>query len=161
MVKIIVAIGKEGEIGKQGDLIWRIPEDLKRFKRLTTGGTVIMGRKTWESLPKRPLPNRRNIIITRQKDYKAEGAEVICSPQDALNLCKDTDPFIIGGAEVYKAFLPLTDELLLTEVDCECIDADTRLHLNLEKDWQEIEKSEIHTTPEGVVYRYATYRRKV
>lgn len=158
-VRLIVAIGKDGAIGLNGNLIWRIPADLKRFKALTTGFPVIMGRKTWESLPKKPLPNRRNIVLTRQGDIKAEGAEIANSIEEALKLTEGKRPFIIGGAEIYKAFMPYTTELHLTEVDAECPDADSKLNLNLDSEWEKIEESPEEMTQEGISYRYTTYKR--
>lgn len=160
MINMIVAIGKDGAIGKGGDLIWKIPEDLKRFKALTTGHPVIMGRKTWESLPKRPLPGRRNIIITRQKDYKPEGAEVVNSIPEAIEVTQNELPFIIGGAEIYRAFLPFTDYIYLTEVDDKCGEADSFLHIDFSNGWELTEESPLETTPAGLSYRYLTYHRK-
>lgn len=158
-VNLIVAIGKDGAIGRAGDLIWKIPADLKRFKTLTTGHPVIMGRKTWDSLPKKPLPGRRNIIITRQKNFKADGAEIVNSVEEALETVKNDSPFIIGGAEIYKATLPLATRLYLTRVEEECGDADAFLDLNLNNDWEKIEESPVESTQEGIRYRYLTYSR--
>ena len=115
MIKIIVAISKNKVIGKDNSLIWHLPSDLKRFKEITTGNAVIMGRKTYESIGK-PLPNRRNIIITRNENYEVEGCEVVNSLEEALLICYEKC-FIIGGAEIYKQSLPFTDEIYLTEVD--------------------------------------------
>lgn len=128
-IHLIVAIGEDGSIGKKGDLIWKISDDLKNFKSLTTGHPVIMGRKTWESLPKRPLPKRRNIILTRQKDYKAEGAEIVNSVEEALKLLNEEEPFIIGGSEIYKAFMPVTSLFHITKVFDTCREADSFLEL--------------------------------
>ena len=105
-VHLIVAIGEDGAIGKNGDLIWKISDDLKRFKSLTSGHPVIMGRKTWESLPKRPLPGRRNIILTHRKDFQGEGAEIVNSIEEAIRITENEEPFVIGGAQIYKLFLP-------------------------------------------------------
>ena len=158
-VKMIVAIGKDGAIGRNGDLIWRIPADLKRFKALTTSHPVIMGRKTWDSLPKKPLPNRRNIILTRQPDFKADGAEVVNSIEESLDLTKDETPFIIGGAEIYNAFMPYATELYLTEVDAICPEADAFLNPDLNHDWEKIEESPIENTETGIFYRYTVYKK--
>lgn len=158
-VNLIVAIGKDGAIGKKGDLIWKISEDLKRFKALTTGHPVIMGRKTWESLPKRPLPHRKNIILTHNNDYSAEGAEIVHSVGDAIKLTEGENPFIIGGAEVYKAFLPYTSHLYLTEVDAVCPQADAFLNINTSKFWRLIEESPKMSTPAGFSFRYLTYEK--
>ena len=155
-VKIIVALGKDGAIGRNGDLIWKIPDDLKRFKALTTGHPVIMGRKTWESLPKKPLPGRRNIVLTRQKDFEAPGAEISATMEEALTMTQNESPFIIGGAQIYEEFLPLASELYLTEVEEECEEADAFLHIDFSK-WQLMEESEVFTTESGVRYRYRRY----
>lgn len=159
-VNIIVAAGKDGAIGKEGDLIWRIPADLRRFKALTMGHPVIMGRKTWESLPKRPLPGRRNIVVTRNVAYDAPGAELASSPEEAVRICKDSIPFVMGGEEIYKAFMPLATRIFLTEVEAECPDADAWLPFPLNPDaWRVEEAGAVETTPAGVSYRYVTYTR--
>jgi dihydrofolate reductase len=120
MINIIVAYDKNLAIGKDNTLVWRQSADLKRFKELTTGHTVVMGRKTYESIGK-PLPNRRNIVITRQ-DIKIDGVEIINSIEDIKNIKEDI--FIIGGGEIYKSCLILADRIFATEIDCE-IEADT------------------------------------
>lgn len=126
-ISIIVAISKNGAIGKNNELLWRIPGDMRRFKELTTGHPIIMGRKTYESIGK-PLPNRTNIIITRDKNYSAPGCIVTNSLQEALEKAeevetqpspeatagKESEIFIIGGGEIYKEGLKLTDKLYLT-----------------------------------------------
>ena len=119
---IIAAVGKNNELGKNNDLIWHFKEDMKFFKETTTGHPVIMGRKTFESLPK-ALPGRRNIVITRDPEYKAEGAEVVHSVGEALKLCEE-DAFVIGGGRIYTEMLPLCDRLYLTEIDASCDEAD-------------------------------------
>ena len=114
-MNIIVAAGADGAIGLNEDLIWRIPADLRRFKTLTMGHPVIMGRRTWESLPKRPLPGRRNIVLSRDAAFHAEGAETAHSPEEALALTAGSDiPFVIGGESIYKAFLPMAERIMLT-----------------------------------------------
>lgn len=158
-INLIVAIGEEGAIGKNGDLIWKISEDLKRFKTLTTSHPVIMGRKTWDSLPKKPLPGRRNIILTRRKDFKAEGAETFNSIEEALALTEEENPFVIGGAEIYQAFMPFVNTLYLTKVYSSAEGADAFLKIDFDEGWQLQEESEIFTTPEGVSYRYQTFKR--
>ncbi len=122
---LIVAVAENGVIGKDGDLPWRLPGDLKHFRRTTLGHAVIMGRATWESLPK-PLAKRRNIVVTRNRDYVAEGAEVVHSFEEALALARTTDPepFVIGGASLYEAALPLATRLVISEVHRE-VDGDT------------------------------------
>lgn len=158
-VNIIVAVGRDGAIGKGGDLIWKIPSDLKRFKALTTGHPVIMGRKTWESLPKKPLPNRRNIVLTHKNNLNAQGAEIVTSPEEALRVTAGEDIFVIGGAEIYREFLPFTDTLFLTEVDSTCDQADAFLNIDLSEDWNLIEESPVESTPDGIPFVYRTYRR--
>ena len=115
IVSIVVAIAENNAIGKNNQLLWHLPADLKHFKNITTGHTVIMGRKTYESVGK-PLPNRRNIIITRQ-DITVEGCEVVKSIEDALALCADEEEvFIVGGADIYKQSMHLTNRIYLTVV---------------------------------------------
>ena len=122
-VSIIVAIGENNAIGKDNQLLWHLPADLRHFKNKTSGHTIIMGRKTFDSVGK-PLPNRRNIVVTRQ-DIKIEGCEVVKSIDDALDLCRDEEEvFIGGGAEIYKLAMPKTDRIYLTIVHQE-FDADT------------------------------------
>jgi dihydrofolate reductase len=118
-ITLIAAVARNRVIGRDNALLWHLPEDLRHFRAVTTGRPVIMGRKTWESLPVRfrPLPGRRNVVVTRQPGWRAEGAEVVVSPAAALALLAGTDQaFVIGGAELYAAMLPLADELLLTEI---------------------------------------------
>ena len=113
---IIAAASANNVIGFNNKLIWNIPKDLKRFKELTQGHSVIMGRKTFESLPS-PLPNRRNIVVTRNIDYSPEGIEVFSSIEDAIYVCKDDlQPFIIGGGEIYSQTINLVDKIELTRV---------------------------------------------
>jgi len=116
MITIIAAIANDNALGKDNQLIWHLPNDLKRFKKVTSGHHVIMGRKTFESLG-RPLPNRVNIIITRNNDYTAEGCVVVHSLQEAVAAAKDdANPFILGGAQIYKHALEVADVLDLTFV---------------------------------------------
>jgi len=114
MIKIIVATSKNKVIGSNNELIWKLSSDLKRFKELTTGHPVVMGRKTYESIG-RPLPNRRNIIITRNSEYEVEGCETVSSLEEAL-LLTNNDCFIIGGGEIYKQSLEVADKIYLTLV---------------------------------------------
>ncbi|MFZ4563481.1 MAG: dihydrofolate reductase [Bacteroidales bacterium] len=117
MISIIVAIAENRGIGKNNDLLWHISEDLKRFKRITNGHPVIMGKRTFESLPRRPLPNRRNIVITDIPDEQIEGCEMAYSIEDAVAKCNpDEENFVIGGASVYRQFLPIANRLYLTRV---------------------------------------------
>ena len=114
MVKIIVATSKNKVIGDSNSLIWHLPADLNRFKELTTGNPIVMGRKTYESIG-RPLPNRRNIIITRDVKYDVEGCEVVNSLEEALMICNN-NCFIIGGGEIYKQSMSIADQIYLTLV---------------------------------------------
>ena len=123
-IAIIAAIGSKNELGKNNDLIWHFKEDMQFFKTTTLGSTVIMGRKTFESLPK-ALPKRRNIVISKNKDLKLDGAEVTDSIEKALEMTKNDNVFIIGGAKIYEQFLPFAQKLYLTEIEAECSSADT------------------------------------
>ena len=122
MIKIIVAISKNRVIGDSNKLIWHLPADLKRFKEVTGGHPIVMGRKTYQSIG-RPLPNRRNIIITRDENYEVDGCEVVNSIEEAL-LLTNSDCFIIGGGEIYKQTLHIATQIYLTQVD-ENFDGDT------------------------------------
>ncbi|MDP3540681.1 MAG: dihydrofolate reductase [Azonexus sp.] len=119
-IVIIAAVAKNGVIGKDNQLLWNIPEDMAHFKALTQGHTVLMGRKTWESLPARfrPLPGRRNIVISRQKDYSAPGAQLAHSLEAGIALASTGDTvFVIGGAEIYEQAMAVADRLELTEIE--------------------------------------------
>lgn len=120
-ITIVVAIGHNNELGVDNKLLWNIPNDLKHFKKLTTGNTVVMGRKTYESIGK-PLPNRKNIVLTRNNKGIA-GCYVVNSVNDVLNLKEDV--FVIGGQQIYELFLPYADTLVITHVDNEYPNADT------------------------------------
>ena len=116
-ISMIVAVAANGVIGRDGELPWHLPEDLKHFKRITLGKPIVMGRKTWESIG-RPLPGRHNVIVTRTEGYVAEGASVVNSPEAALALLAGEDEvMIIGGGAIYQAFLKLADRIYLTRVD--------------------------------------------
>ena len=123
-LSIIVAVASDGAIGRANDLLWHLPADLKRFKELTTGHTILMGRKTFESLPRGPLPNRRNIIISRSLPTQP-GAEVYPTIQQAMEACAaDEEVFIIGGGEIYRQLLPNTEQIYLTRVQASFPDAE-------------------------------------
>lgn len=123
-LSIIVAVASDGAIGRANDLLWHLPADLKRFKELTTGHTILMGRKTFESLPRGPLPNRRNIIISRSLPAQP-GAEVYPTIQQAMEACaSDEEVFIIGGGEIYRQLLPDTERVYLTRVQASFPDAE-------------------------------------
>lgn len=123
-VSMIAAVGKNLELGKNNDLIWHFKEDMKFFKDTTMGHTVVMGRKTFESLPK-ALPGRKNIVISSNAEYQAQGATVVTSVEEALQITDNEEIFVIGGGKIYAEFLPYADKLYLTEIDAECADADT------------------------------------
>lgn len=125
MTTIIVAIDRKGAIGSRGDMLFHLRADLRRFKALTMGGTLIMGRKTFESLPKGALPGRRNIVVSRNESFSAPGAERAASLEDALAMVGDARIFIIGGAQIYRQALPYADALEITAIDAEGADPDT------------------------------------
>ena len=122
---LIAALARDGGIGRGNDLLFKLREDMQHFKRTTLGCPVVMGRKTWDSIG-RPLPGRRNIVVTRQADWSAEGCESAGSLNEALACVADAERvFVIGGAQLYAAALPLADELVLTEIDAVVEGADT------------------------------------
>lgn len=153
-VNIIVAISGNRGIGFDNKLLYWLPNDLKRFKALTTGHTIIMGRKTFESLPKGALPNRRNIVLSRQKELKIENAEVYSTLEEALRQCEGEDCFIIGGASVYAQALPLADRLYITEVDDTTKEADT-FFPEIDKDIWRVVATEDFPTDEKHAYPYS------
>lgn len=121
-ITVIAAVGRNNELGKDNDLIWHFHADMVFFREQTTGHPVIMGRKTFESLPKL-LPKRRNIIITSNPDFTVEGAEICKSAEEAASLCKGEEAFVIGGGSVYGQFIEAADKILLTEIEADCPDA--------------------------------------
>lgn len=142
MISLIAAIGKNNELGKGNTLLFNLPADMKHFRETTSGHTVIMGRKTFESIGK-PLPNRRNIIITRDTNYKKEGVEVMHSLEEAINMSKnDGEVFIIGGAEIYKQSIEIADKLYITHVDGGDKDADAFFPEIIPILWNEISHEE-------------------
>lgn len=158
---IIVAAGEDNAIGKDNDLIWHLSKDLKRFKALTNGHHIIMGRKTFESFP-RPLPNRTHVVITRQNNYKApEGVIVVNSLADAIDAAReDENPFIIGGGEIYKQALSIANKLEITRVHASFDDADTFFPEIDMKHWKETDRivndaDEKHKYP----FSFITYQR--
>ena len=156
-VSIIVAVGANGVIGTDGQLPWRLPEDLKRFRALTMGHAMVMGRKTFDSIG-RPLPGRRSIVVSRQSALHIEGATVTPSLDAAIAAAGD-DPeiFVIGGSEIYAASLPLADRLLVTEVDASPA-GDTHFPTIDATAWREISR-ERHTTDDGLAYAFVDYER--
>jgi len=160
-IVFVVAVADNGVIGAGGAIPWRIPEDMKRFKALTMGKPVVMGRKTWESLPRRPLPGRTNIVITRDKSFAAGGAVLAHSLDDALTKAraeKASEIAIIGGAEIYNAALPLATRIELTEVHKD-VAGDARLAPFDSAQWREVARED-HATADGLKYSYVTLIRR-
>lgn len=155
IISQIVAVAENKVIGKDNDLIWRLPADLRYFKETTSGHHILMGRKNYESIG-RPLPNRTSVIITRNKDYQAEGCIVVNSIEEALKVAKangETEAFIIGGGEIYKSSLQQTDKIYYTEIH-ETFDGDT-FYPELDKTtWKETAR-EKHLKDEKNPYDYS------
>ncbi len=156
----MAAVARDGVIGLAGALPWQIPEDMRHFRELTTGHPVVMGRRTWDSLPARfrPLPGRRNVVVTRNASWQANGAERAGSFEDALALLAgEPRVFVIGGGELYADALSLADELLLTEIDAE-IEGDTFFpawHTAFEET-----SREQHVSDHGIPFSFVTYLRR-
>ena len=162
-INIIVAASENNCIGINGDLPWNLPTDLKRFKEVTNGHIVIMGRATWESIPEkyRPLPNRTNVVITRNKDYKADGAEVRHNLVEALNefaLGEQREIFVIGGAQIYKEAFQYANRLYMTRVMAE-VEGDTFLEGLEPSDWLRVE-FEGPYKEDDYDYRFEIFKRK-
>lgn len=159
-ISIIVAIAQNFAIGKNNDLLFHLPNDLKRFKAITTGKTLIMGRNTLLSLPKWPLPNRRHIVITDKTDDYFEGCEVVFSIDEAIEKVKDeAEAFIIGGGMVYRQFYPLAKKLYLTLVHKD-FDADVYFPEIEYGEWIETAREHHHDTQNGFDYSYIDLVRK-
>ena len=161
MVSIIVAVSNDWGIGKDNELLWRISEDLKRFKRLTTGKALIMGKKTWESLPVRPLPDRKNIVLTDLPNEQIEGALTVYSIDEALSKCPaNEEVFIIGGGSVYRQFMPLADRLYITHV-CKNTPADIYFPPIDMTIWKIISEENFpETETNNIPYKYVIYERR-
>lgn len=161
-INIIVATSNNNVIGKNGDLPWKLPSDLKMFKEVTDGHVVVMGRKCWESIPEkfRPLPNRTNIVLTRNPNYKANGAEVRHNLNLTLEefLYDDKDIFIIGGADIYKEGFKYANQLYLTRVMSD-VEGDTYLEGLIPSDWHLI-SFEGPYNEDNLDFRFEIYRRK-
>jgi dihydrofolate reductase len=158
---LIAALARNSVIGKDNQLLWRLPEDMQFFKRATLGHAVIMGRKTWQSLPERfrPLPGRRNIIVTRDADFDAPGAECAGSLDAALQRVQgDSEVFVIGGAELYALALPQAQRLLLTELDRD-YEGDARFPSWPRAEFEEVSRTG-HDSGQGFGYQRAEYRRR-
>ena len=155
---LIVARANNGVIGRNNQLPWRLPEDLAFFKRTTMGAPIIMGRKTHESIG-RPLPGRRNIVVTRNAKWYGDGAERVGSLEEALDLAPDaSEVFVIGGAEIYAAALPLADQLLLTEIDADFA-GETLFPAIDEAVFEEVER-EPHASEGGLPFAFVRYVRR-
>ena len=152
---IVAAAAENGVIGAAGRIPWHIPEDMRRFKALTMGKAVVMGRKTWDSLPRKPLPGRDNIVVTRDPAWSAPGAIVATSPQAALAQATG-DVMVIGGAQIYRALEPLATRIALTEVHGD-FQGDAFFKFD-RRGWQEAAR-ERHVTPDGLAYSYVTLIR--
>lgn len=162
-VTIIVATTCNFAIGRKGDLLFHISDDLKRFKALTMGHPIIMGRKTFESFPKGALPGRRNIVVTRNPDYTAPGIETAKSLEEALAMCgTSSECFVIGGGEIYSQALPLASKIELTLIDCSVDDADTFFPVLSSDEWTlPLTPSFDRTDPKtGTPYTFLTLNRR-
>lgn len=156
----MAAVARGGVIGLEGRLPWRLPEDMQRFRELTIGHPVVMGRRTWDSLPDRfrPLPGRRNVVVTRNQSWSAAGAERAGSLADALErLGGESRAFVIGGGQLYAEALPLADELLLTEIDAE-FDGDTFFPQFSPEEFKETSR-EPRVSDDGTAFAFVKYER--
>ena len=160
MLSLIAAVARNGVIGRDNQLLWHLPGDMRHFRETTRGKPVIMGRKTWESLPEkfRPLPGRLNVVVSRTPDYAAPGAVLAGSLEDALGKAgEDDEVFVIGGAELYCQALPLAERLYLTEISAD-FDGDTRFPEIPPDEWREISRSQ-PVEESGLAYAFAVYQR--
>lgn len=156
MISLIAAVSKNGVIGDSNKLIWHLPADLKRFKELTVGHSIVMGRKTYESIG-RPLPDRRNIIITRDENYKVQDCEIVNSIEEAL-LITNNDCFIIGGGEIYKQTVTLANKIYLTLIDSDFV-GDTYFP-DIDQKWFVCdEQAQIKDEKNPYNYKFITYEK--
>ena len=155
---LIVATDSAGGIGIRNTLPWKLPQDLAHFKRMTTGHPILMGRKTFESIG-RPLPNRRNIVITRNAAWRHEGVDVVTSLDAALKLTDAEEVFVIGGAEIYALALPQADRLIMTEI-AQRFDCDTFFPPIDSTHWTESARDLHHDDANGFDFAFVTYQRK-
>jgi dihydrofolate reductase len=156
-IVLVVAVAQNGVIGKEGAIPWHISEDMKRFKALTMGHRVVMGRKTWDSLPKKPLPGRVNVVVTRQKDWQEPGALTASSLSQAI-ADASSSVMVIGGAEIYEHAIALASRIELTEVHRD-FEGDARF-LFERSTWRECARED-HVTADGLGYSYVRLERKV
>ena len=162
-ISMIAAVGEHGELGKNNALLWRLEGDLPFFKRVTMGKPVVMGRKTWESLPKKPLPGRQNIVMTNNPDFEAEGATVVHSVNGLFKALKDCDEevFVMGGAAIYEALLPFTKRLYITRVYRD-YDADVYFPTIDMSEFTLVKFGEpMYDEESGLDYAYEEYDRKL
>jgi dihydrofolate reductase len=164
VISLIWAQDRRGAIGRANTIPWRVPEDMRRFRELTGASPVIMGRRTWESLPPkfRPLPGRRNIVISRNPDLRADGAEVAASLDEAyaLTAAPDMTVSVIGGEQIYRAAIVGADELRVTELDLVIENADAFAPAIDEATWYAVDVGDWLTSSSGARYRFADYRRR-
>lgn len=164
-VSIIVAVTADNAIGAGGDLLFHISDDLKRFKQLTMGHPVVMGRKTFASLPKGPLPGRLNIVVSRTMEAPADNSYAVArAVQEAIAVAEKAtggeEIFIIGGGEIYRHALPLASRLYLTRIIATVPDADTFFPAIEPEEWETLETSPIHKTADGTEFQFVTLKRK-
>lgn len=159
-ITLVAAVARDGAIGRDNALLWRIPEDMARFKAVTAGKPVVMGRKTWDSLPAkfRPLPGRRNLVVSRSATA-LPGAEVFDSLEAALAACTEPEVCVIGGAEIYALALPQADKLALTEVDAVFPEADRHFPAWPRERFSEVGRG-THTSADGLRFDFVDYLRK-
>ena len=161
-VGLIWAEAKNGAIGRDGTMPWHLPEDLAHFKRTTADAPVIMGRRTWESLPEkfRPLPGRRNVVVTRSADTRADGAEIAASLDEALERTTDAGRvWVMGGGQLYRAALALADELVVTRIDLAIPDADT-FAPEIGEEWRRVDAGRTEVSATGLEYRIERWQRR-
>lgn len=156
---LLVAMDENRLIGRKGTLPWRLPDDVRYFKQVTMGHPIVMGRKTWESLPKRPLPGRRNIVISTDPDYMASGAEVITNPEKLRSMFHDEEVFIIGGGATFEYFMPWADRLYITEIDGQ-FEGDTYFPQFNKAEWELVWGREGDSDDQNpYAHRYLVYKR--
>ena len=164
VISLVAALAQNRVIGGSGNLLWHIPEDLRHFKELTRGKTVLMGRKTWESLPPqfRPLPERRNLVMTRNADFRvdvlAQGAEVFASLPEALSSVPEGEVCVIGGGEIYAQAMPMANALHLTHIEAEF--AGDTFFPEITEDWQEVARATKIDERSGLTLHFVSYAKK-
>lgn len=156
-LNLIVAHARNGVIGAHGTIPWRVPGEMAYFKQVTLGHPIVMGRKTWESLPRKPLPGRRNLVVTRDRHYVAEGAEVVGSLDDALARCADAEEvFVIGGAELFALALPRVARAFVTEIDL-AVEGDVHFAQLDRAQWREVSRRRGASEP---AHDFVLYERR-